>query len=135
MTTAIGLIRRDARLTRAGLRMGAAFALATLGKALVKSAVDRTRPREAKKRGYASGKGQRNEGPWNSFPSGHTANAVALAGAIAREYPKATIPVFAVAALTGAAQIPRGAHYASDVTAGALVGAAAEIATARLFDR
>lgn len=102
LTTAAGLVRGDARLTRTGLRMGAAFALTTLGKALVKSAVDRTRPREAAKHGYKSGKGKRNAGPMNSFPSGHTGNAVALAAAITREYPQAAVPAYAAAAATGA---------------------------------
>ncbi len=135
VTTAAGLVRGDARLTRTGLRMAAAFALTTLGKNLVKSAVDRTRPKEAVKRGYKSGKGQRNAGPVNSFPSGHTGNAVALAGAVAREYPHAAIPAYAAAAATGALQLPRGAHYATDVFAGALIGATAEAITARLFAR
>jgi membrane-associated phospholipid phosphatase len=133
LTTAAGLLHGDARLTRTGLRMGAAFALTTLSKALVKSAVDRTRPREAARRGYKSGKGRRNAGPVNSFPSGHTGNAVALAGAIAREYPQAAAPAYAVAAGTGALQLPRGAHYGTDVVAGAVIGAAAEAITARLF--
>ncbi len=81
--------------------MGAAFALTTLAKSLVKSTVDRTRPSKAAENGYASGKGKRTKGPWNSFPSGHTGNAVALACAVTREYPGAAVPAYAVAAMTG----------------------------------
>ena len=126
-------VLNDRRLLRTGLRMGAAFAVTTLAKALVKSAVDRTRPATARRGRYKSGKGRHNEGPWNSFPSGHTGNAVTLASAIAREYPDLALSAVATAVLTGVAQLPREAHYASDVIAGAAIGAAAEAATSRLF--
>lgn len=133
--TALGLLARDERLTRTGLRMGAAFALATLSKSLVKRLVDRTRPQVAHRKGYQARKGTRDEGAWNSFPSGHTANAVALGLAVTRDYPAAALPAAALAAYTGLAQLPREAHFASDVAAGALIGAASEAATARLFAR
>lgn len=129
----LGLVAGDRKLTRTGLRMGAAFALTTLTKSLVKRLVDRTRPAVARQQGYKARRGTRDEGPWNSFPSGHTGNAVALGMAVTREYPGAALPGTLAAAAVGAAQLPRGAHYLSDVAAGALVGAASEIATARLF--
>ena len=47
------------------------------------------------------------DGPHSSFPSGHTADAVAAARAIARVYPQARGPAYAAAAAVGAIQIPR----------------------------
>ena len=67
------------------------------------------------------------------FPSGHTAGAVAVARACARHYPPARAPAYAWAAGVAAAQVPRCAHYPSDVAGGALVGLAAEAAADRLL--
>lgn len=134
-TLAVGLVGRDPRLTRAGGRMMVSFALATLGKALAKHAVDRTRPGVAAKRGYGSGKGERDEGPWNSFPSGHTAGALAVSRAVTREYPGVAPAATLVTAIVAAVQVPRGAHYPSDVTAGAVIGWAAETLADATFAR
>jgi membrane-associated phospholipid phosphatase len=61
-----------------------------------------------------------------SFPSGHTAGAVAMARAVARDYPDTASAAYLAAAVVGALQIPRRAHFAGDVLAGAAVGIAAE---------
>jgi membrane-associated phospholipid phosphatase len=58
-----------------------------------------------------------------SFPSGHTAAAVAFASGVARELPLAGIPLQALAALVGYSRVHTGVHYPGDVVAGALLGA------------
>lgn len=127
LTIGAGLARRDARLTRAGVRMAAAHALATLAKAMIKRSVDRTRPYVlAEGKAYRRGKGRTNEGPLNSFPSGHTASAVAVARVIAREYPGSAIAGSVVATGVAAVQIPSCHHYVTDIAAGALIGLAVE---------
>ena len=68
------------------------------------------------------------EGPWHSFPSGHTAGSVAVARAVGRLYPEVRTAAYAGAAAVALVQIPRWAHYAADVVAGALVGVVAEAA-------
>lgn len=131
---AAGLLSSNARLTRAGLRMLLAHEVATLAKNMVKDKVDRTRPRSAKsmkqrqpRRGRSSQKEE------TSFPSGHTAGALSVARAFSREYPERKVPALLSAALVAAAQVPRCAHYVSDVGAGALVGLASEAASAALW--
>lgn len=58
-----------------------------------------------------------------SFPSGHTANAVALATAAARHYgPRVAIPAYLIAGFIGVSRIERQAHHLSDVLAGATLG-------------
>jgi membrane-associated phospholipid phosphatase len=58
-----------------------------------------------------------------SFPSGHTAAAVAFASAAGRVLPAAGIPLHCLAALVGYSRVHTGVHYPSDVLAGALIGA------------
>lgn len=66
--------------------------------------------------------------PWQrasvneSFPSAHTATAVAFATALACLYPQSRRFLFALAALVGLQRIVSGAHYLSDVCCGAAVG-------------
>ena len=57
-----------------------------------------------------------------SFPSGHTATACGLALGMARTYPQAGWLFAALAALAAAQRVDSGAHYLSDVCAGAAVG-------------
>ena len=122
------------RLAEAGLRCFAALAVATAAKSLVKASVTRTRPFMLREHGhYDRRKGGPNDGPWNSFPSGHTANAVAAARAISRVYPQVSGSALAGAAAIGAIQVPRASHYPSDVIAGAMVGYAAEALVNRLW--
>jgi len=58
-----------------------------------------------------------------SFPSGHTAAAVAFAGGVGRVLPAAGIPLHALAALVGYSRVHTGVHYPGDVIGGALLGA------------
>jgi hypothetical protein len=60
----------------------------------------------------------------SSFPSGHTTEAFALASVIASHYEETWVDcaAYSVAGLVGAARSYHGAHFASDVLAGALIG-------------
>ncbi len=133
-TIAAGLIAQDRRLTRTGVRMLAAHGLATLVKAAIKHRIDRARPNQFSDRDdHRPTPGDRDEGPQNSFPSGHTAGAIAVARAVAREYPGAAVPVQGAAAAIAAIQVPRGTHFPIDVAVGAVIGWAAEAIVAQVI--
>ncbi len=122
-----GLVSGERRLAEAGARLLASVALATAIKTVVKKTVVRTRPHVLAEGGsYETGLLGATDGPHSSFPSGHTADAVAAARAVARVYPQAQVPAYGAAAAIAAIQIPRCAHYPSDVGAGAVVGLVAE---------
>jgi membrane-associated phospholipid phosphatase len=124
---AFGLARGDARMMRAGVRMLAAHELATAAKNFVKHRVDRQRPRSARsadKQKPRVGRSRRKED--TSFPSGHSAGSMAVALALAAEYPRHRGKAVATAGGVALAQVPRLAHYPTDVAAGMALGAAAE---------
>jgi membrane-associated phospholipid phosphatase len=125
---AVGLIGGDRRLVRTGVRMLAAHTLATFAKDFVKKRVDRTRPRSAAEPGkdHRPRRGRDEAKEETSFPSGHSAGAAAVARAFARDYPEQALPAYAGAAVLAAAQIPRCAHYPTDVGAGVAIGIASE---------
>ncbi len=122
-----GLLASNARLARAGARMLLAHELATVAKNFVKDRVDRTRPRSAQSlsdRKMRAGRNPTKEE--SSFPSGHSAGALAVARAFSREFPEYQGLAHTAASLVAIAQVPRCAHYLTDVGAGLVIGAAAE---------
>ncbi len=70
-----------------------------------------------------------------SFPSGHTAAAVAFASGAGQAMPIASIPLHGLAALVGYSRVHTGVHYPGDVIAGALLGAVIADLTAGLVSR
>ncbi|MFJ6797300.1 phosphatase PAP2 family protein [Streptomyces sp. NPDC091268] len=60
----------------------------------------------------------------SSFPSGHTAAAVAFTAAVAPTWPWAAAACAVPAALVGIERIHSGAHYPSDVATGLVIGVA-----------
>ncbi|MFH7341180.1 phosphatase PAP2 family protein [Streptomyces sp. KHY 26] len=58
----------------------------------------------------------------SSFPSGHTAAAVAFTAAVAPTWPPAGVVCTVPAALVAVERVQSGAHYPSDVAAGAALG-------------
>jgi membrane-associated phospholipid phosphatase len=124
---AFGLLTGRERAAAAGANMLLAVAAATAIKTVVKRSVSRTRPHLLLDEGtYQVRPLGPDEGPWHSFPSGHTSGAVAAARALARSWPEAALPAYAGAAVIAAAQIPTAHHYPSDVVAGAAIGFAAD---------
>ncbi|WP_077800674.1 phosphatase PAP2 family protein [Streptomyces sp. JHA26] len=59
-----------------------------------------------------------------SFPSGHTASAVAFATAVGMVLPAAAAPLGALATAVGYSRVHTGVHYPGDVVAGAVLGVA-----------
>lgn len=137
VTLGSGLVMRRPAIARTGLRMLIAHALATGGKTLLKRSIDRTRPQRALRDGThhaGTGKGS-SDTDFNSFPSGHTAGAVAVAQAVAATQPRLAPAARAGAVAVAALQLPRGAHYPSDVLVGAAIGYIADQAAGALIAR
>ncbi|GAA3997801.1 phosphatase PAP2 family protein [Streptomyces marokkonensis] len=63
-----------------------------------------------------------------SFPSGHTASAVAFATAVGVVLPAAAVPLGALASAVGYSRVHTGVHYPGDVAAGAVLGIASAAA-------
>ncbi|MEU4733212.1 phosphatase PAP2 family protein [Streptomyces sp. NPDC023588] len=61
----------------------------------------------------------------SSFPSGHTAAAVAFTAAVAPSWPWAGSACAAATVLVALERVHSGAHYPSDVAVGAAIGLAA----------
>ena len=135
-TVTVGIVLRRRDIARTGARMLLAHALATGAKTVLKRSVDRARPGRALRDGEAvvsTGKGA-DDTEFNSFPSGHTAGAVSVAEAVAHSAPALATPVRTGAAAVAAVQLPRGAHYPSDVLIGAAIGWIAERLAGTLID-
>jgi membrane-associated phospholipid phosphatase len=63
---------------------------------------------------------------WNSsFPSSHAAMGFAVAATVSREYPRFSIPAYALAALVSCSRVYHRRHHLSDVVIGAAIGLAA----------
>ena len=130
---ACGLVAGRRRPAELGLRMLASVALATAFKTVVKKTVTRTRPHVVLDEGrYAAEAGGSDDKGEQSFPSGHTADAVAAARAVARLYPGLALPAYGLAGAVAAIQPARAKHFPSDVAAAALVAVAAELAVDRV---
>jgi membrane-associated phospholipid phosphatase len=123
------------RLARAGLRMLVAHEAATFAKNFVKKRVNRRRPRSngAAPDDHVPTPGRSQAKEDTSFPSGHSAGAAAATRAFAREFPEHKGAAAGAAAVLALVQIPRCAHYPSDVAAGLTIGLAAEAAVAALW--
>jgi undecaprenyl-diphosphatase len=131
-----GLLRGDARMARAGGRMIAAHLLATAAKNMIKRRIDRTRPGVLVEEGrYRMKPGKNRAKAVTSFPSGHSAGAIAVAAAFAQEYPEHRAAAYAAAGAIAIAQIPRCAHYPTDVAAGTAIGLLSALAAGSAIDR
>ena len=136
-TLALGLVTRRGALVRGGGRMLAAHLAATAVKAVVKSLVDRARPAHAMETGdqrFEAGEGSEHH-ELNSFPSGHTAGAVAVARAASRDIDGAAAPAALATVAVAAAQVPSGHHYLLDVIVGGAIGWLSEAAVSAIIDQ
>ena len=124
---AAGTLAGSDRLVRAGARMMIAHEAATFAKDMAKTQIDRRRPRSANGRKQKKPKkGNHTAKEMTSFPSGHSAGAIAAARAFSREFPEYGAPVIGAAVFIALSQIPRCAHYPTDVAAGLALGLGSE---------
>lgn len=100
-----------------------AVALSGLTTDLIKPLVGRLRPKLLFEAGLYGFEPFRIGYEYNSFPSGHATTVFALAAALSLFFPRWRVPFFSLAVVVGLSRIIVGAHYPSDVMAGAYVGA------------
>lgn len=123
-TFLVGQISGHASLKRAGLQSLEAFLLASAATQLVKQGVGRARP--------DANFDSDNFDPFsfdtqnNSFPSGHTSHAFAIAATMSSELkdeaPWVPYVAFPLATLTAVSRVQDRKHWATDVVAGAALG-------------
>lgn len=116
----LSLLGRGGRLG-AGGGLAAAGLASALANGPVKWAVRRPRPDGAALAGLRRGGGSPRT---TSFPSGHTASAVAFSVAASAEYPLAATVLAPAALCVALARMCSLRHYPTDVLAGAAIGAA-----------
>lgn len=134
-TIGIGIVGRRPRLARAGVQMLLAHDLATELKNLGKRNIDRTRPRSrAGTDGHRITPGHNHAKEETSFPSGHSAGTFSVARAFGRHFPEHRGWALGAAGLIALIQIPRRAHYPSDIAAGTAIGLIAEALVMWLFE-
>jgi membrane-associated phospholipid phosphatase len=115
----MGELTGDEALSRAVVHAGGAALVASGITMALKLAVGRSRPSQTDDADVF-----RPFSGWNSFPSGHTTLAFAVATAIADETEDrwSDVVLYGVAATTACARVNNDRHWTSDVLAGALVG-------------
>lgn len=69
-----------------------------------------------------------------SFPSGHSAAAFAFATGVRHEWPRASIPLYALAAVVAYSRVHTGVHYPGDVAFGSAMGIASAVIAGRVSD-
>jgi membrane-associated phospholipid phosphatase len=123
---------RRRRVPWSVLPIGVAAAIASQAATLLKSVFDRPRPFA---QGLWSGLGSLPHS--GSMPSGHAATAAAAATALGMLVPGARPAAYVLAALICVSRVYLGVHFASDVLAGAalgaLIGAGVVVAVRRLL--
>jgi len=121
-----GTIRHDEHLRETGALAMESMIDTQLLTTFIKFGTDRARPTAT---GLTSTSGSfwpngQHSSAADSFPSGHAANAFAVAHVIADEYPgwKVKLAVYSLAAATGFERVAGREHFPSDVLVGGAVG-------------
>lgn len=136
--TLAGIVSGDTRLRNSGLRIAESVLVSAAITEIAKRGASRDRPSFTYKgviHAYRPGNDDK------SLPSGHTSLAFSMATGLTLEFKKwyIAVPAYAWAASVGYSRMYLGAHYPSDVMAGALVGAGSAFATRwlnkKLFSR
>ncbi len=98
------------------------FALTGVFVQVIKRTTGRHRPYTGDP--YNTWSGPTMNSSYDSFPSGHSSSAFAVASVIATEYDNYIVPpiAYTVAAITGYNRMQHNAHWASDVFVGAAIG-------------
>jgi len=121
-----GTVRHDEHLRETGALAMRAMADAQLFTSFLKFATDRARPQSTglSPQSGSFWPGGSHSSSADSFPSGHTANAFAVAHVIADEYPgwKVKLAVYGLAAATGFERVQGREHFPSDVLVGGAIG-------------
>ncbi len=89
---------------------------------LIKRAVGRSRPIEFDAHGAFAFEPVLNDWMYQSFPSGHTTTAIALAFVIGFLWPRLFGWLLALGIIVGISRVPVGMHYPTDVFAGFITG-------------
>lgn len=109
------------RLARGGLLMVAVLAMGGIVTGVLKHLVARARPEMFFERGFY-GLGPMFGGKhYTSFPSSHTLTAFGVAVTVAMVFPRCRWPALLLATLIAVSRLVNLDHYASDVTAAALI--------------
>lgn len=117
----MGKMQNNSRLCDAGMLTGAAMVSSALISEAMKGAISRPRPLQRLGDSQVRVVGARSDDS-RSFPSGHAATAFAWATVLADFYPEHAWVFFGTASAVGFGRVRLGAHYPSDVLAGALIG-------------
>ena len=121
-----GIARHDEHLRETGTLAVTAMIDTQLLNTFVKFAADRARPGDTvlSSNGGTFWPHGAHSSSFDSFPSGHTANAFAVAHVIADEYPgwKVKLAVYSLAAATGFERVQARQHFPSDVLVGGALG-------------
>lgn len=123
---AVAWAKKDRKLLEKGVNLSFAIIANTLNTYALKKIVNRPRPSTS----YPDIMAYENE-KYQSFPSGHTSNAFALATTVTLNSKswQLAIPSYIWAATVGYSRLHLGVHYPSDVLCGALLGTATAAGT------
>lgn len=132
-TWAAGELAGRGEVADAALHVGAALAAGGVMNGALKYGVGRERPSETDDPHHFRPFADQNR--WQSFPSGHTVVAFSLASAVSEEArrPWVTALAYGGAAAVAWSRVYEDKHWASDVTAGAIIGIVAGRGTVRLL--
>ncbi|MGH3567667.1 MAG: bifunctional phosphatase PAP2/diacylglycerol kinase family protein [Pseudonocardia sp.] len=120
--------RRGASRKAASRGVLAIAGASTVANAILKPILPRRRPAASELPAYQT---LANPPTSSSFPSGHAASAAAFATAVTLESPRLGLALVPLAASVAYSRVHVGVHWASDVGAGAAVGAGIALATRR----
>jgi membrane-associated phospholipid phosphatase len=116
----IGYVWKRDRFIRAGWQSLIAHGIAGLFIQIIKHLLGRPRPRFMHQDQWEMGPSF--QGGLDTFPSGHSAAAFAVAAVLTRQFPKGAWMWYGVAAFVAISRVMRGSHFPSDTLAGSLIG-------------
>jgi undecaprenyl-diphosphatase len=121
------MLRRLARLVAIEIALLSGFIFLGVGVpgllvAILKRVIGRSRPVEFDDVGAFFFQPVVNAWNFQSFPSGHTTTAIALAFVIGFLWPRLFLLFLAIGVAVGISRVPVGMHYPTDVFAGLIVG-------------
>ena len=128
---AILLWQLDSRQAAPLVMLGAVFGVSVLAMVL-KRLLGRVRPNR-ESAGRFLGPGLKHDNARESFPSSHSASAMAMSVVLAHLYPPAAVTFYLLAFACGALRYVLDAHWPSDVLAGLALGMAAGSVAVMLY--